>query len=167
VIPADDLANIALEGAALAQAQSLVIYNPAAEAGDSLAELVVALRRYDVPEQIVRDLLDKARRLLDLSDRQRHCHARLAGELDRFTRAGAQLTDAITVRSIVRTLRDPLTTLLAPEQAGAAEITNARTVVRNLIDTVPRDRLFSATIAHELGGRRHRLLIRLADGDDA
>lgn len=153
----------ALEGQALNHAQHRALFDPSPEC-DSLAERIVALHRHDVPATAIRGLLADIRAVLDLNAREDGCHRQIAGELDRLTRIASstnQLAEALTVRGLVRRLRDPLTILLSPEQATAAQLVNARDIVRETIAISPRDRLASTRFAHELGGRRHRRLLEL------
>lgn len=153
--------HTALEGVALTQAQQRVLFNPSPE-GDSLAERVAGLQRHGVPRHVVRGLLADISTVLELNALQAGYQTALAGELDRLASA-ARLGDGLTVRGLVRVLRAPLSTLLTPETATAAELVEARRVVKEVIRCVPRERICSPTLAHELGAHRHQKLLEFTE----
>lgn len=157
---------IVLEGDALNQAQHRALFDPSPEC-DSLVERVIALREHGVPSMALRGLLADIRAVIELNAREGGCHRQLAGRLDQLARTfdgGRRMQDALTLRGLVRTLggRDgPLSKLVAPDQADAAQLVRARETVRQVIASVPPDRLASDRLARELGRRRHRLLMEM------
>lgn len=159
--------HVAIEGHAVNRTEALRLYNPDPEI-NSLGERIIALRRHGVPPAVVGELIRDVREIIALNDREGGCHTQLAGDLEQLYRAAAGeargVAAAITVRGIVNALREPLATLVSPAGHSAAVVTRARARVTDVVATTPRERLLSPSVAHELGGRRYRLLTNLAGG---
>lgn len=157
----------ALDVIATGNAEARLIYNPSREV-DSFAEhLIVELRRHSVPDTVTRKLLGELRAILQLNARQGHHARQAAGALDRVIAAlhdarDAQARDKLTIRGLVRALRDPLTTLT---DGDATQRLHAQRDVRRIAARVPAERLRSESLRHNLGARRHDLLLSVIDLD--
>lgn len=150
-----------LEVIATGQREASLIFNPSPEV-DSLAEHIARLDRHGVPGEVIRNLLAQLRDVLNLNAVQDR-HARgAAGALDALS---SLATDALTTKSITRTLREPLDLLGRADTVSAAEWQRASGEVRRVIDACGPERLRAPSLRHEMGGRRHDVLLAvLADG---
>lgn len=149
-----------LEIIASGQREASLIFNPSPEV-DSLAEHIARLDRHGVPGEVIRDLLAQVREVLRLNTTQ-DSHARgVAGTLDALS---SLATDALTTKSITRLLREPLDVLGRSSTVSAAEWQRASGEVRRVIDACGPQRLCATSLRHEMGGRRHDVLLAvLAD----
>lgn len=96
-------------------------------------------------------------------------HRDIAGAADQLaaTARGAETARdaqaALGVQAIARRLRGPLGVLDGSQHRSARELTEAAWVVRDVARTVPRERLLSAAVRHELGMRKFTTLVRLLE----
>lgn len=138
-----------VEAIALNDRQAKVIFDPSPEV-DSLAERIVVLRHYGVPESVVRDLLGDIKRLLELNSQERSEQHAVAGSLDRMLARDPDDRGAFSFKDIARRLREDLAVLDGDP--------DARGRIAQLVSCVHPDRLTSSTLRHEIGGRKHDLL---------
>lgn len=158
-------ADTALDAIALNRAQHLLLFNPSRET-DSLAERLLALRAHGVPGAVISALLRDVKEILTLNEGEHTGERRLAGALDALTRAEhaaerghREISGALTIRSLVRALRDDLDTIGSGIDGTAFALAAMR--VRDICEQTPPDKLQSTTLRHELGGRRHDLLVEM------
>lgn len=150
------VADDAGELIAINQAEQAVLYNPSPET-DSLAEHLVSLRAYGVPEPVVRRLLDLTRQALRLNAAEGVGERELAGRLEALAATPA---DVLGVKNFARALRPHLTTLRQGFDLDAAD------AVHRLATAHP-DLLARPSLAHELGKGAHEQLMHLTGGDGA
>lgn len=168
--PIEAATELAMEGMATNDAGRRLLYDPSPEI-DSLAERLVELEQHGVPRRVVRALLADLREALSLNLRERAGYRALAGTLDRATRIGAapELSRAGTVRGAINLLREPLE-LLAANEAGVRidgrALVEAVSRVRRVVAVAPRRMLLSRSLRSNLGGRKHRVLVREIEKHD-
>ena len=157
--------DVAADAIAANRAQHRLLFNPTPEV-DSLAERLIALRRHGVPSGLISELIQDVKQLITLNEHEHGDERALAGALDALARAehaaereGSRAHDAISVRALVRRLRDDLDTIRASGTGTEFALAAAR--VREICSQTPADKLTSNTLRHELGGRRHDLLVEM------
>lgn len=154
----------ATDAAAANRQQAALLFNATPEI-DSLAERLITLHQHGVPRHHIRQLLADVKKLIALNDDEHHCERTIAGALDALARAehaaerGTRGRDQLTIRGLVRALRDDLDTIATA--AGGTEYALAATRVREVCEHVPAEKLLGGTLRHELGGRRHDLLAEI------
>ena len=98
-----------------------------------------------------------------MTDAELRAHERaITGTLDALDQAAsrpAQVRSELSIRALVRRLRGDLDTLAAA--MGGTEYALAATRVREVCEQAPPEKLLSRTLRHELGGRRHDLLVEV------
>lgn len=157
--------DVAVETIAANREQHLLLFNPSREI-DSLAEHIIALRHHGVPGAVISGLLRDVKRLLALNEDEHGGERTIAGTLDDLARAehaaergGGRLAGELSVRALVRALRGDLDTI--GYGTGGTEYALAAARVRDICERVPHCKLTSTTLRHELGGRRHDLLVEM------
>lgn len=148
--------------------QALQLYNPDPEA-NSLAERLVALRNYGVPEKAIKELLADVRVLLDLNARECGIERGLAGHLEElarvahgFERDSHIVGEALTIKSAARALRPALQTIASDSGDGITYVSATRTIDR-VIERSTSTALRSESMRKQLGKAPHDLLCRLVD----
>lgn len=151
----DTAATRTLDAQALNGRQHRALYDPSAEI-DSVAEKILALRRFDVPDHAIRELLLNVRDILAMNASERHAEHDVQGAVDRVRRT-PDLIGILTIKTLARELREDLAVLSG---TGGDRITAALRL-NDTIRRTPRDRLLSQSLRHELGANRHDLLTTL------
>ncbi|HWT22401.1 MAG TPA: hypothetical protein VN213_02735 [Solirubrobacteraceae bacterium] len=94
-------------------------------------------------------------------------HRELCGTADRMAtdaraaETGRDPAAALGVQAIARRLRGPLDVLGNPRGRSARDVTEAMWAVKQVARDVPRDRLLSVAVRHELGVRKFTTLTAL------
>ena len=157
--------DTAADAIAVNREQARRLYDPTPEV-DSLAERLLELRRtHGVPAPVISGLLRDVRDLITLNDDELGHERAITGTLDALDRAEqaarrpARLRSELSIRALVRRLRADLDTLSAA--MGGTEYALAATRVREVCEQADHEKLLGRTLRHELGGRRHDLLIEV------
>lgn len=146
-----------IEALALNEQQRRALFDPSPEV-DSLAEELVALRAFGVPDHVVRGLVSRVGDVLTLNGLEGACQHDVSGLLDRLCRVQRSGVPAVlTVKGLARTLRADLAILAQGDVAR--EFTAAALRVQDVVRQVPADRLRSTSLRNEIGGARHDLLL--------
>lgn len=148
-------------GANLAEQQ--LIYNRTVEV-DSLVEKIHTL---GIPDPARRELLDYCRRIFKINRVEGEHERQAAGILDhavvrlRDETLNHNLRSLLTVKAIARTLRPALAVIAKPADHDAIAFVKSVRAVDDLIAEAGAQRLLTASVAHELGPGRYRLLQQL------
>ena len=129
---------------------------------DTTADAVAAGHEQD---RLLRGLalrvIGDVRNLIALNDVQVAKAREIAGTLDALDQASHEpLRSELSIRALVRRLRADLDTIAATDADGT-EYALAATRVREVCEQAPSEKLLSRTLRHELGGRRHDLLVEV------
>ena len=158
--------DTAADAIAANRQQARRLYDPATPEVDSLAERILDLRRtHGVSAPVISGLLRDVRDLIALNDTELGHERTITGTLDALDRAEraasrpARVRSELSIRALVRRLRGDLDTLAAA--MGGTEYALAATRVREVCEQAPPEKLLSRTLRHELGGRRHDLLVEV------
>lgn len=161
--------DTAADAIAVNREQARRLYDPTPEV-DSLAERLLDLRRtHGVPAPVISGLLRDVRDLIALNDTELGHERTITGTLDaleaaeREARNPGRLRSELSIRALVRRLRADLDTIAAA--AGGTEYALAASRVREVCEHATAagdvEKLRSRTLRHELGGRRHDLLVEI------
>jgi hypothetical protein len=144
--------------------QAELIFNQSPET-DSLAELAAALARHGAPDDLLTQMFDLCREVLDVNEAEAGCELRLTGLLEaHVTRSRtAPLAERLTAKGIARRLRGPLGVLLDPASHDGIAFFKASAAVRDVIAACPREQLLASAVRHELRGRKFGLLAQLSE----
>lgn len=146
-----------MEALALNDRQRRALYDPS-PAVDSLAEELVALRAFGVPQDVIRGLVSRVGDVLTMNGLEGACQHDVSGRLDRLCHAEqAGTTGVLTVKGLARALRADLAVMAAGE--GARDFTAAALRVQDIVRSVSAERLRSTSLRNEIGGARHDLLL--------
>lgn len=129
----------AMDAHALNRAQAALLFDPSPEC-DSLAEYIVALRRYQVPEWIVTEMLHLTRELITSNDLEGEVERLAAGDLERLAAAARapRRQPRATVKQLAALVREH-------DDAGT---------LPELVACTPDGRLTQRSLLHELGKAR-------------
>lgn len=158
--------NGTLEARALGDAEARLLFNPDLEV-NSLAERLVALRDYGVPEQALRAIFTDLRAIIDLNTAQCGEETEVAGRLDELAavlhraETATHVTCALGIKSLVRILRPALDVIAVPAKHSAGSYVASVREVDQIIASTTASRLLGRSVRHELGGARHDLLADL------
>lgn len=128
---------------------------------DTAADVVAINREQDRQLRgLALRFIGDVRNLIALNDTQLAKERAIAGTLDALDQAEHEpLRSELSIRALVRRLRGDLDTLAAA--TGGTEYALAATRVREVCEHTDHDKLLSRTLRHELGGRRHDLLVEI------
>lgn len=150
-----------LDGHGFNREQRRRLFNPDPEV-NSLAERIAALGPdYGVPQDHLRLIFIDVRAVLELNDREDECHRTVAAQLDQLTRRlhNGGTRSALTVKEISRRARPALATIRRGGDATA--FLQAAWALKDLFIAVPRDRLLTPAVEHEIGRGPYRQLTEL------
>lgn len=155
-----------MEAQALGRAEARRLFNPDSEV-NSLAERLMALRTFGVPQDCLRSIFADLRAVIDLNTAQCGEEASVAGQLDELAtvlhraETEAHVSCSLGIKSLARALRPALEVIAAPARhAACVNVEAVRVIDRIISDTAP-SRLLGPTLRHELGAGKHDLLADL------
>jgi hypothetical protein len=166
-----DASDMALEATALNLAEHRLLANLETPEVDSIAEEIVALRTYGVPDDVLARLLAQVAAALELNAQEGGCERQITGLLEALnTGQGRKLLAAEVsaggVKALAVRLRPALRILGRPEAYAhdVAALVAASAIVAEALATVAPATVAAGGLRHELGARAHDLLLRLRDG---
>jgi hypothetical protein len=142
---------------ALADALDIVVLTDdrAKELVAPIFKQILALRDKNVPEDTITALLDALKACCEYNAALSVKAQTVCNTLDELSRG---VSSVLTIKGIVKTLRPALKVLVDPQAHGAAEYVQATRTVDEIVAAVPRDRLLSESVRHELRSRAFRTL---------
>lgn len=155
--------DLALEARACNLLQGRLLFDPSPEA-DSLLELPAVARGEGASERLVALMASLCRRVIASNGAEGQAELELAGLLDGHAARQRRLpaADRLTVKAIAARVRGPLAVLVDPAAHDGVAYYRACCAVRDVVAACPPEQLLSPALAHELRGRKHALLGRLA-----
>jgi hypothetical protein len=124
-------------------------------AASVLAE-ILELRDLGVPEHKINALIGALRECCAYNDELSRTAQALSCRLDQLATGEP---GPLTVRSIVRALREPLHVLRYPTEHTASEYVAAVAELREIVEQVPADKLCSDSVRHNLGRVSHDMVV--------
>lgn len=161
-----------LELQAINGTEHRLLINLATPERDSLAEDIMALRAYNVPNAVLSAILGRLADAIDLNAAEGACERELTGLLDGLTtpsgrrRVAAENGGGRETKTLARQLSPALRVLGRPEAyvRDVATLVAAAGVVSSVLVTAAPSTIGSAGLRNELGAHAHDLLLRLRDG---
>lgn len=159
-----------LDARALNLQQQRLIHNASPEV-DSLVEHVRELARTVTVEQRehLAAILDLVRDLAESNTTEGDLQRAVVGAAEEMAHEALdrRVRDALGVKAIANTLREPLGVIAHPDQHPAAAFMSAVDVVYDVLARVPAEKLTARSVCHELGIRKYTALVELVNNRQA
>lgn len=141
--------------------QTAAIFNPTPEV-DSLVEEIASLLRHGVDPTVVANLTTRCRQILESNVAEGNGEMHLAGVFEAHIHRtlATPVLERATIKSLAARLRDPLGVIASGTTDGIAYF-KACCAVRDVITSVPAGQLLTASMRHELRGKRYGVLADL------